>query len=140
MDSLVDLIGQTRNSDPALLGHRCLSACGDRNPPRISLAPLFILNPYRRCSSEPPIARACCGFSANDIFKIRANCCVLLSIVMGSVAGDGDGGTVRADEPQQVLAMAANPEPPPSEAKAAGTHARPLRGLTTPCFSPSLRI
>lgn len=47
-------------------------------------------------------------FSSSDIFKIRSNCCVVLSLVMGTVAGDD----IEVDGSEQgVISMAPVPEP-----------------------------
>jgi hypothetical protein len=101
MDGLIDIIGQTKGGDRGL---RCADqplgqAVG--TAARVPAARIAIT--FRSSPSVWLFSR-----SDGDVFKIRSNCCVLLSIVMGSVSGDGPKGAQEGHG--GVIPMAALPE------------------------------
>ena len=68
--------------------------------------------------------------SEGDVFKIRVNCCVLLSVVMGAVAETGP------DSNESIIPMSAVPEPLKRPGSKGRSHAR----APSPSYVPNATV
>jgi hypothetical protein len=77
------------------------------------------------------------GINSDVIFRIRSNCCVLLSTIMGYVAGDEPPRDDDTDN-QPILPMEAEPapfEPPQCESLARRVPPRARNAERSPCLA-----